>query len=404
MAINFGGGFVNPGYAVSNTLQDILTRRKAESRQAMLDEITAQNAASERAMNESLMEERRAQAERYKAIAAKERLNDYAMGQNLSEQDVQWMRDNNFGGLVKESDTNEYVEGNPNEAGDDSGNVLPVHKKAFTYAGSPEEQRKSKAWDMYRQQSAMPDWEQRTPLEKYLVAREIFPNGNVPEWAIFGQDSKDKRSAIYQEYLDYKGEVERGGGKPMSFDAYMTHDANRKASIARAGAAGGTPPTYTWKDEIGNDGQPTGRMVALPNRLGATIDPKAFPVVDTNALLGGQGTRVGPAVGSRPQDVTGTFSTQDVKELNKLRRLSRPSFFGMVGGSEAAKNNYTTGLMSFVSKSKQPRVQEALTMVVNDIEEARNHPPDALKAGLPFKLTPSEEREFDMFIKALLAE
>lgn len=80
---------MTPGSAVADSLEDILTRKRNESRQAMLDSVTRQSAQAranyENAAAASLTEQREAHAQEQKSIADKNRM--AAMGQNPGDVD-----------------------------------------------------------------------------------------------------------------------------------------------------------------------------------------------------------------------------------------------------------------------------------------------------------------------------
>lgn len=84
------------------------------------------------------------------------------------------------------------------------------------------------------------------------IAKEAAKNGATPEQLAEIQNAAtvgdavvaagellEEGTGIVAEYLYYKKEARKAGQVPASFEAYQNADANRKKSIARAGASGG---------------------------------------------------------------------------------------------------------------------------------------------------------------------
>jgi hypothetical protein len=68
----------------------------------------------------------------------------------------------------------------------------------------------------------------------------IYNSGSVAEAIYNAGDSLQSGSGIVGEYMYYKKQAEAAGQVPMDFNAYQNADANRKKSIAKAGASGGS--------------------------------------------------------------------------------------------------------------------------------------------------------------------
>ncbi len=157
--------------SMADALQNILARKEVQKRQALLDSITQQNADTNRMQTEAEIGWRNAQAEREQAIANKERLNDYVIGQKLSPEDKDWMGKAGFGGLIKDTPTGKTVPFTQNQDGSiDQG---PVEVTESTYAGSPAEQKEALKQAQIKQLLSSNEFGQASPVGKYLLGQSL---------------------------------------------------------------------------------------------------------------------------------------------------------------------------------------------------------------------------------------
>jgi len=191
--------YTSPGYAVAGTLDQILTQRKAEARQAMLDSLNQQNVQSEiRSRDENtqgLTQQRAERAAEYKAQAAKLRMAGIAPG-SVSGGDVDFLKENapssltQTGGATLPSTSligaSELPGGDTSGQGAASVENVPSKPDASipitsTYAGIPEYQQKKKWQDAVNDLANDPSFNDPA-IQKLLKMEAISPDAekNMP--------------------------------------------------------------------------------------------------------------------------------------------------------------------------------------------------------------------------------
>jgi hypothetical protein len=236
-------GYGATGYAVSSTLQDILARRVAQSRQAMLDQLAAERAKAD-------IYESKTRADAYKAeqeAEAQQRTQDannkwragLAIGDTATDDEIASHDAQRY--FKKQTPTKTMLHVPTEEeaqregyGADDSGQYLPVTSpvptgpEANIFQGDTAQRDAAERNKLAEYYMNHPDELQNMePLGQALVLRKILPQGSIPE-TLF-KKAEEKHSPDWYAYQDYAASEKAAGRKPLDMDAYLTHDANRKA-------------------------------------------------------------------------------------------------------------------------------------------------------------------------------
>lgn len=321
-------GFVNPGAAVASTLQDILARQAKDRHDRLMESISLQNAGTSRMQAESNEKEREAVARWRDAQANKDRLNDMVMGQDLSDDDANWLSQAGYGGLMKKEGGGELVDG---EQG-------PIQPEKRTFLGTSKQQLQAKQEEAINNLLTNEDFKNADPLTQTVMAR-------AAGWANFDPSKiarvdKAEHSPIYIEYQDYLKSFKptKQQPEPLDFNAYQTADANRKAAVARSSAPRPAPlPKYTWVQDANDPdriiGTPTNGTDFVVRRLSelAQQGPTQGDVpLDKPPVLGSK-------IGTAPKPTRPFVDQQLVNELNRVRQQRAAA----IGSAQKGGNKVT---------------------------------------------------------------
>lgn len=250
---------MTPGSAVAGQLQNILTQKRLEARQAMLDQIHAKDIESQiRDRDENTRansEFRAANAENRKAQEVQRRAGLYSpdMPMDPNSEDYKY---------IQKEAPSLLNPATPETPQFDYEGQAPIPAAGPTFRGLPvqiEASRKAKIQSDAMAALNSPDFAKKSPTERAAIFR--MATGSEPSADII-EGRKEPHSQGYTEYQDY---LASKPPKPLSFNDYMTMDANRKkpnVPVERPSWAGNTP-----------DGKP----VFMMNK----VDGKGLPVLMT---------------------------------------------------------------------------------------------------------------------------
>lgn len=239
--------FISPGAAVHGALEDLLVKRAAAKRQAMLDALTQQQAQSQeqdRLANREIQRANAASLDQQRQAIEEERRLKMAttMASTLTPGPIKPAAAAGLAGtplahLVTPPTAAaeaRSVEATPSVAPSpvmlQGGN--PIAEPDSTYAGLPEQRKEID--DRKRQEDYIKTLDPESPEAKALKYESM--TGKSAPAGMF--DKKPSNHAgIVAEYEYYVEQVKAAGQKPLTFTQYQDEDANRK-KLANNGAGG----------------------------------------------------------------------------------------------------------------------------------------------------------------------
>lgn len=324
-------GFISSGNAVSDSLEQVLGRRKAEARQAMLDEIMQarekQNLEQGQVSMDATRENtaanklwRQAQADQLSSATQLKNAQQLMMGQTLDASNPP----NIDPSLITRSPQHpDPITTGPDIAygplaGDQYGQMgtapsIPGALQPNTdadqarFAGLPDDRRLAAKQQQLHLVKASPEFKSADPLHQIMMLNEIANPNDTINPGTYLNPPADKHSPAWTEYQDYAASL-APGVKKLDFDAYQQRDANRRQSLAGGGGynsqfiADVNPGTgvqtgkFFWADprkQTVTEAQMPAPQVGpqQPSALGGTKPPPAVanalapkkPLVDTRA-------------------------------------------------------------------------------------------------------------------------
>jgi len=366
-------GFVNSGYAVANTLQDILARKEKARHDDLLEQIAKQNSDTQRITALGQEDERHAIAKYREAQADNYRRDDMVRGQKLSPEDRNWLNSTGFGGRVETAPQYELPEGAQGPVPQDE-----------TYAGSPKEQLEAK---QQAKQDALlrdPEFWKKDRLEQFMLARQAgLPNFNPEQFR--------KADAQHHLYVLDEATGQTRIADPIGLDGkpvYPETDIHMTRSRAPIGPA--KEPKYTWT--FSNDGT---SMMRMPNS--GTELPKVFSVADImsgkvpqSALEdapAAQPQKV-PTFGGRPDSST---KVQPIVPSNLIGPLAKAT-------DSRAKATLMSGILanSGASDVAKDSMQRYMNKAITN-EKLNQLPIEQIAAGVPG--SDADKRQFAMLLQ-----
>lgn len=336
---------MTPGSAVAGQLQNILTQKRLEARQAMLDQIHSKDVESQiRDRDENTRansEFRAANAENRKAQEVQRRAGLYSpdMPMDPNSEDYKYIQKEApslINPATPETPQFEY-EGQ-----------APIPASGPTFRGLPvqiEASRKAKIQSDAMAALNSPDFAKKSPTERAAIFR--MATGSEPSADII-EGRKEPHSQIYTEYQDY---LSSKPATPLSFDAYMTMDANRKKV---------NPPVEH------------GTFLDRPVIVNGVVDPhKAYVIKNGHITI--QAAPDGAEIGSKPNTKIPMVTTQDNSQYAKLRGLATKEPDGFIFNAAGVKVKNSVAFQQFeqgLYGKFPPEVSEAVKAAV-----AANLPP-----------------------------
>jgi len=221
--------FVSPGAAAAASIEELLTRRRAEERQRMLDAMMAEDRQINRQIQaanlESLDRQRQAAEAEKQTNTAKGVVSVLAPDQPLDPETVGMLREGGFGALVAPGQE-QYA----GMAGDDASEPV-MEQGPETFRGTA---------------AQLKEREQRAALEEYLASLDpASPEAKALNYELrtgksapAGMFDRKTASTDIAEYEYYAEQAKTAGQQPMSFEEWMKAQANRK--IASGSGNGGS--------------------------------------------------------------------------------------------------------------------------------------------------------------------
>jgi hypothetical protein len=326
--INWGAGS-----GAADALNEILTQRKLEARQAFLDQLNAQNVQSEmeyRHQNAlSLAEQREAHAQLMRQQAGENLIKNFGMGQNVT--DDTYNQAKKLG--VESSFSAPQASMGPDFQGPMPEGQTPDATPA-KFIGSPQDQRNA---EILKRQRALLDGPLGKDLPPAVRMQMEFDAASGKPMAIPAGDwataAAGKHSPEWIEYQDYAQDVIKSGGKPIPFTQYMNEDANRKRPAA---------PNIQFLPNFSGD--PNAPLGYNRNPKTGALEPVVVPPAPSKPLQQvGQGGW-GPVVNGKavtPDSFNEAASTQGNVPQPKVQ-LTRPPAGANAGKPATVKVNNAT--------------------------------------------------------------
>jgi hypothetical protein len=241
-------------------LTNILARRKAEARQAMLDDLERRQVEGNLEVQKENMENnriwRQGQADAAKALEGERWMRGRPMGQKLSPEDLEFMKSHNLSGYDKPQTIHhtKWTEQPTNfdDGGEPHGfETVPAdettEETVHTWGGNYDQQEEARQQALLQQMMTSPDFLELDPLQQSLLLGQAGVKMTPDQL----RGPADKNSPLYIEYKD--------SGFPGSMQDYMKW----KANLRPRGTGGGGGGNYNWQyyEKVGPNGERIPTMV-----------------------------------------------------------------------------------------------------------------------------------------------
>lgn len=352
---------LSSGFAVSSTLQNILNRKKADQRQAMIDELSRKKIESGISVDEENARGLAANREMLNTVREGQMINDFGkqhtMGDDLSTVDPMFLRVLQKHGMISESPLKLQPQVTTSEAPQTGGAPTPEQldamaanaphpeaKKGTYFSGMPEqveEERRRSDLGGLISRGIFSDTSDMSPSERMVALAQAMGDKNVP-------------SSVYSS-MEPQGNL------------YVTDEASGKTSA-----------------QLGPDGKPihTGRqgnVFQVRNRPPQGGQPQAFSHTGPNGETIWSWIRPGeniptdshrgnPAAPVRQGDL---LPPAIANQLAKFKTAARPSMFTTKAQSDRFKTYGDTALTMASRRVSDPSVITAIQQIRNNPNEKR---------------------------------
>lgn len=385
----------DPGFAVANTIEDILTKRELLKRQAAQDVLNTRNVESQIADRES---NRRIQEETAKALAEERQSNAQIKRAAFFTpgQEIGYAPDPNLlpAGTVKPAafpysqvgitppQSEAATTGAADLQGPPVGDVHPA-----SYTGTAQDRQESE--DQKAALEYLQGLDPKKPIDpkQFLIAQVKSHNKiNMPAGG-FAQ-AKDVHSPPYTEYLDYVASLPPGT-KPKLFEQWKIDNANYKRP---------TPSTTEHAAVIGEMDDPEHPGQKIP----AWLDPYHTEAPPVPVKGGGRKT---PPAGAAAKSMT-TADVNAIKAAWAAAGKGKTGFWGNTPNPEAQK-----GLVAvqnrFIGFLPEPWMQEDATAIMKDPNAQKHSIEDIVAAEQGPNgedLTPEQDAAFRRVLTYVLGK
>lgn len=164
-------GFVNPGYAVAENLQEILARKTAEKRQALIDAIANRRADADQLEAQARLQESAARIKDAQTRETDKWVGNLPVGYQFSPEEAKRADEAGYSGLHKQGPIpGEFEPYDQSSMGEDVGPAQPIPKMGDVFLGTREYQDKQAA--QAKMQDIVND-QTMDPLHKALMLNSM---------------------------------------------------------------------------------------------------------------------------------------------------------------------------------------------------------------------------------------